>query len=326
MKIEKHGTKYRVRKMYKGTVYLLSFDKLPDEKDISIAFAEKLKEEGTTEKGSFEDFALKYIKNRKNVTSPSTERTYNIKLKQLSDGFKQKNLSEITAEDVQVEINNLAGRYEPKTVHTAHGFIASVLGEYRPNLKLRTKLPQKIRKEQYEPTNEDIKRILGRVKGGKYDVAFQLGVLGCRVAEICAFTLDDLDDNNLRIHKNMVMNTNGQWVIKETPKTDESNRTLPLPKSLATKIKKQGFIYDGHPNALNRAMHRYQRELGIPQFRFYDLRHYFASYAHSKNIPDADIMAIGGWKTDHVMKRVYRNSIEESKKKSMSILTKGLIK
>ena len=326
MKIEKHGSKYRVRKMYKGAVYILYFDKEPDEKDIAIAFAEKLKEEGFSERGTFEQYAEKYIANRENVTSPSTERTYNIKLNQLSDGFKKKNLSSITAVDVQVEINELAGKYAHKTVQTAHGFIASVLGEYRPHLKLKTKLPQKIQKEQYEPSNKDIKRILERAKGTRYEVPFQLGVLSCRVGEICALTIDDLDGNNLRIHKDKVLAPNREWIIKETPKTNESNRVLPLPKSLADKIREQGFIYDGHPNGLNRAIHRFQKQLDIPPFTFHDLRHYFASYAHSKKIPDADIMAIGGWKTDHVMKRVYRNSIEESKKKSMSVLTKNLLK
>ena len=311
--------------MYKGVTYILTFDNEPDDRDIALALAEQLSDGHVVESGSFEDFAKRYIANRKNVTSPSTERTYNIKLNQLTEGFKKKALSNITAVDVQAEINTLAGKYEAKTIQTTHGFIASVLGEYRPNLKLRTKLPQKIQKEQYEPSNADIKRILDLAKGTKYDAAFQLGVLGCRVAEICALTIDDLKENNIRIHKNMVLNANNQWVIKETPKTDESNRTLTLPDSLVKLINKQGFVYEGHPHALNRAIHRFQKELDIPQFRFYDLRHYFASYAHSKKIPDADIMAIGGWKTDHVMKRVYRNSIEESKRKSMNILTKGLL-
>lgn len=326
MKIEQHGNKYRVRKMYKGVTYILSFDNEPDDRDIALALAEQLKDGGVIERGSFEDFAKKYIANRKNVISPATERTYNIKLNQLSEEFKNKSISNITAVDVQIEINKLAADYEPKTVHTAHGFIASILGEYRPNLKLRTKLPQKIQKAQYEPSSDDIKRILDAAKETKYEVAYQLGVLGCRVAEICAVTIDDLTGNNLRIHRNMVMDANNQWVIKETPKTDESNRVLPLPTKLAEQIREQGFIYEGHPNALNRSIHRFQKELSIQAFRFHDLRHYFASYAHSLNIPDADIMAIGGWKTDHVMKRVYRNSIEESKRKSMDILTQNLLK
>lgn len=323
MKIEEHGGKYRVRKMYKGVVYILSFDKMPDEKDIAIALAAKLEDEGI-ERGTFEHFSEKYIENRKNVTSPSTERTYRTKLKQLSSEFKKKNITDITTVDVQEEINRLAGKYEPKTVATTHGFIASVLGAYRPNLKLATKLPQTIRKEKYEPTTEDIKRILQEVSDTEYCVAFHLGVMGCRVGEICALSIDDLVDNELHIHRNLVYDANSTWVVKETPKTDESNRTLPITQSLADKIKAQGYVYNGYPNSLNKAIHRIQKKLSIPSFTFHELRHYFASYAHSLGIPDADIMAIGGWSTDNVMKRVYRRSLADSKKRSLVKLTQNL--
>ena len=148
--------------------------------------------------------------------------------------------------------------------------------------------------------------------------------MGCRRGEICALTIDDLDGNNLHIHRNLVCNENNEWEIKESPKTDESNRILPLPQQLADEIREQGFIYDGHINALNKAIHRFQKDLGIPQFKFHTLRSYFASYAHSLGIPDADILKLGGWATDNVMKSVYRKSLEESKIKSIELFTVNL--
>lgn len=324
MKVEQLPSgSYRVRKTYKKTVYSIVFDHKPTQKEVSIALGEKLQEETNGVSGSFEKCAKDYIENRKNVCSPSTIRTYNIKLKQVSDGFKAKNIYDITSPDVQAEINLFSADHEPKTVKTTYGFIASVLAEYRPNLHLRVKLPQAIQKEVYEPTNKDIKRILNEVKGTNYSVPFQLGVLGCRRGEICALTIDDLTDNNLSIHKTMVYNE--EWIIKESPKTDMSNRILPLPKQLADEIRSQGYIYDNHPNALNKAIHRVQKRLGIPAFKFHALRSYFASYAHSLGIPEADILKIGGWKTSNVMRSVYRKSIEESKEKSMKIITKKLI-
>lgn len=326
MKVEQVGNKYRVRKMYKGVVYVIHFDHEPDEKEVLIAVAKKLEEGSTIERGSFEEFAKKYIKNRTNVTSPSTIRTYNTKLSQLSEDFRKKKLVDITGDNVQEEINRLAEKYEPKTVKTTHGFVASILGAYRPNLRLKTKLPQAIKKEKYEPSNKDIKRILKEVQGTEFSVAFQLGVWGCRVGEICALSIEDLQDNSIRIHRNLVYTENNEWVIKDNPKTDESNRILPLSQKLADEIREQGYIYKGYPNSLNKALHRIQKKLGIPAFTFHELRHYFASYAHSLGIPDADILSIGGWKTDNVMKRIYRNSIEESKQQSLEILSKKLLK
>ena len=325
MKVEKlpSGT-YRATKMCKGKRYRVTFDHDPDDMEVTIALAEKMQETQTGATGTFEYVAKEYISNRKNVTSPSTERTYNIKINQLSDDFKTKKIYDITNDDVQIEVNRLAKKYEPKTVKTTYGFISSVLALNRPSLKLRVKLPQKIEKENYEPSSEQIKALLEYVKGTDYSVPFQLGVFGLRRAEICALNMDDLKDNVLHIHKNLVYNNDNEWVIKESPKTDASNRTITLPDVLVKEIQEQGYIYSNHPGALLKALHRYQKKLGIPQFRFHDLRVYFASYAHSLGIPDSDIMAIGGWSTDGVMKRIYRKSLEESKKNSMNKIASSL--
>ena len=50
-------------------------------------------------------------------------------------------------------------------------------------------------------------------------------------------------------------------------------------------------------------------------FRFHDLRHYSASSMHASGILDQYIMARGGWKTDTVLKAVYRNVINDEQKK-----------
>ena len=316
MKIEKHGTKYRVRKMYKGAVYLLYFDHEPNEKEITLELARQYESSGGA-KGSFERFANAYIENRRNVVSPNTLRTYNTKLNQLSDAFKEKNIQDMTGEDIQAEVNRLAKKYEPKTVKTTYGFITAVMGTNRPSFKFKVKLPQNIEKAVYEPTSEDIKRILAEVKGTEYSVAFQLGVWGCREGEICALTLDDLKGNLLHIHRTVALDENNNRVIKECPKTDESNRVIPLPETLAEEIRQQGFIYEKAPNRLNKKIHEIQKKLGIPPFRFHALRHYFASYAHSLGIPEADILKIGGWKTASVMRSIYRKSMEQSLSESI---------
>lgn len=65
----------------------------------------------------------------------------------------------------------------------------------------------------------------------------------------------------------------------------------------------------GHPNSITEFLKATEKKLGIPRFTMHKLRHYFASKMSAMNIPDADIMQMGGWETDHVMKTIYRHSM-----------------
>ena len=313
--------------MYKGKNYTMVFDHKPSEREITLALAERMQDEQAGKGGSFEKCARDYLKNRDKVISPGTLRSYENKIdNQLSAEFKSMNIYDIDDNAVQAEINRFATDHAPKTVQTLHGFIKSVLRSYRPSLALRVKLPQNIQKDEYIPEFDDIRRSLEMAKDTRYNVPFQLAALyGCRRAEICSATLDDLKGNELWIHTD-VSYYKGDWITKENPKTDASNRKIVLPDSLVQEIQDQGCIYDGHPNALNKAIHRYQKKLGLPEFDFHTLRKFFCSYAHDLGVSEANIMSIGGWATPSVMRSVYRKSMEKSKQESMQLISKSLLK
>ena len=109
----------------------------------------------------------------------------------------------------------------------------------------------------------------------------------------------------------MVLDDFGQWIIKE-PKTPSSNRTVLLPHHVAERIRKRGHITDLHPNIITKRFISKQESLGIEQpYRFHALRHFFASYLHAQNIPDAYVLRTGGWSTPHVMQKVYRHALDD---------------
>lgn len=306
---------YRAKKMYKGQTYRVTFDHKPTDREVTIAMAELMQEETPREKGVFENYCRRYIDSKSNILSPASIRTYNELVDRLSDRIKKTKLYDITQELIQIEINEYAESHAPKSVRSLHGFIASVLGMYRPQFILKTALPKLEKKKGYIPSSDDIKRILDEIRGTPYHIPIQLGVLGLRRGEICALTMEDLDGRNLTIDKTLVYNKG--WILKHSAKTDESNRVIRIPQALADEITEAGIIYDGDPKKLNNHLHRIQTKLGIPAFRFHDLRHYFASYASTLGIPEADIMSMGGWKSDHVFKSIYRDSMQESRNKSM---------
>ena len=102
----------------------------------------------------------------------------------------------------------------------------------------------------------------------------------------------------------------------KTTKTTASTRKIIIPMEVADKIREQGYIYKGHPGKITGFLSSAQKKLEIPHFSIHKLRHYFASKMSAMNIPEADIMKMGGWETDHVMKSVYRHSMIEKEEQA----------
>lgn len=312
MKAEKLSTNsYRVRKTYKGQRYDVYFDHEPDDKEIMEVVLEKLNEgDFGAVKGTFESCCDKYIEIKRNVISPSTVAGYKKLKSYISEGFKSKKILSITQVDIQDEINNFAVGHSPKYVRNLHGFISAVLKTFRPSMNIHTTLPQKRKFAHNLPTTEGVKMILEASQGSPYHIAFQLAVLGLRRSEICGVTIDDINGNILTIDKAQVYDEDYNLVTKDT-KTTESTREIYLPDCLVKEIREAGTIFDYQPQALTRALHKYQDKLGLERFRLHDFRAFFASYSHSQGIPDVYILKMGGWKSDFVMKSVYRDALKD---------------
>ncbi len=127
-------------------------------------------------------------------------------MKQIPEKFMNSNLCDITALDVQEEINRMSKEHSPKTVRNYHGFISAVLGVFYPNLKLTTTLPQKIKHNPYIPSDKDVKRILEYTKDTEYEIPLILACYGLRRSEIYALTLDDIDGDCVHVTKAKVQN------------------------------------------------------------------------------------------------------------------------
>lgn len=312
MKIEKLPSgSYRVRKMYKGQSYTIVFDYKPTQKEVLQAIAAELdKSQSKTQHMTFRQAAEKYIQAKENVLSPRTVKEYSEIPNRLSEQFCNLLISDITPLIVQREINDLAKTKSPKTVRNYHGFISAVLGTFRPELNISTTLPQKIKNEPYVPSDDDIKRILERAAGTRYEIPILLACYGMRRSEICALTLDDINDDVITINKAMVLDKNKKWVTKTT-KTTESARTIVVPLEITDKIMEQGYVYKGHPNSISDYLAAEQENLGMPHFTLHKLRHYFASKLSAMGVPEEEIMKYGGWETDYVMKGVYRHAMED---------------
>ena len=313
MTIEKRGNKYRIIEMRNGNVVRITLDHKPTKSEARELVDAKFHNFSTAQ--PFGKASEAYISSKKDILSPTTIKSYHSILRNTSERFLCTPVCELSLPIVQTEVNKYAKTHSAKSVKNFSGFIMGVVKFYGGDIK-SPKLPQKEAKDDYIPTEEDVKAILEEVKGTKYEVAFMLAALGLRRSEICALTLDDLNGNILTVNKALVENEDKEWVIKQT-KTTSSTRTVLLPDYLVTLINEQGNIYEGFPGQIYKRMTDIQKKLGIPHFSLHKMRHFFASYMHSLGMSDKQIQEAGGWKTDGVMKTVYQHAMnmDEAKKK-----------
>ena len=323
MKIEKLPSgSYRIRKTYNKKTYTVIVDYKPTQKEaIQLMSAELDKVKTPNQRLTFQIAAERYIQEKSHVLSPSTIKGYESVLRSISESFRDNNISDITSVEIQSEINTYAKTHSPKSTRNVHGFISAILGMFCPNTIINTTLPQKVSKNDYIPSDSDVKRILEHSKGTQFEVALILAAFGLRRSEICALTMDDLDGNILTIDKALVQSVENEWVTKQT-KTEAGTRTIYLPDDVVEIIKERGSIYKGHPNSIIIYLQRTQKELGIPKFSLHKLRHYFASSAHARGIPDQYIMEAGGWKSKYVLGNVYQHAMEDKKKEMQKMTAK----
>lgn len=317
MKIEQLPSgKYRLRQMEKGKTYTVIVDEKPSKAKATQLMAEEIeKSKIIVEKMTFQIAAEKYVESKKNVLSPRTIRDYSKMCSRLSEWFVKKNIADITQNDINRQVNELAIDRTPKTVSNLHGFISAILGVFRPDLNISTKLPQKAKNEPYIPSDEDVKNILYHVKGTIFEIPIILGCYGMRRSEICALTPDDIEGDVVHITKALVQDINDNWIVKTT-KTTSSTRDIIIPMEIADRIREQGYAYNGFPGSISNHLSKLEKELGIEHFSLHKLRHYFASKMSALGVPEADILKLGGWETDHVMKTVYRHSMIDKEKEA----------
>jgi len=325
MTIEKRKNgQYKIKQMVSGKYYSITLNYKPSKKEAEMLIHQHIASQRTTMplEGTFESYANKYISSRRNVLKSPSIVKYESMLKNMDKEFKEKSLSDITQEDVQILINKFSVDHAPKTTIDLHGFVSSVISFYRPSLVLRTTLPSKVKTDSYEPTDEDIKAVLKRAEGGRYDVIFNLLVYGLRRSEALAIDVKtDLVDRKektttLLINKSMVVNEDGTYYIRNENKTSDSNRCIEIANELADKMVNQGYVFDGKPHMLNKALTRYQNQLGIPHFNLHKFRHYYASMMLSLGVPITYVETTGGWTHgSQSLRKAYTYSQEQKLKR-----------
>lgn len=286
--------------------------------------AEKEKRTAIVETMTFAQALTEYLNSKENVLSPTTYKDYLSKQRLAYDSLNDIKLCNLDSVKVQRWINQYSINHAPKTVRNAYGLLTAAVSFHYPAFKLDPvpNLPMPEKPKLYIPSDSDIKQLIHVLKDDEVKIAVYLGAFcGMRLGEICALESSDVSGNTITINKSLALCKDGTYKIK-TPKTETSYRTVQAPDFVIQALSNiNGRFIHCKPYNITKTMQRTLKANNMPLFRFHDLRHYYASILHVIGIPDQYIMRYGGWKTDFVMKTVYRNVIDEEAKKMSSKIT-----
>nr|DAP96366.1 MAG TPA: Integrase [Caudoviricetes sp.] len=250
----------------------------------------------------------RYIESKDSVLSPSTVAGYRRIRKNAFPELMGTPLDKLTPQAVQRAVNSMAKDKSPKSVRNAHGLLSATLADYRPDMALRTTMPQKQRYDIAIPSGEDVEKILDAVQGTPDELAILLAIwLGLRMSEILGLKWQDIDGDVLHIRRALV--DEGE----KTTKTYSSQRNLLIPEYIKGLFDVAPHTSEHIVPISRRALYcRFQalcRKAGVQHYRFHDLRHINASVMLALNVPNRYAQERMGHATDNMLKTVYQHTM-----------------
>ena len=174
-----------------------------------------------------------------------------------------------------------------------------------------TTIPKNNYAEKQILGDEQLTRFLEEIKGEEYwyDFFYLEVMTGLRRGEICGLKWSDIDfgANKLRVQRSVSSKKGGGVNIGET-KTNTGTRNILMPPSVIDVLKKRKqtaiteWVFPAflnpeqpiHPEAAYRKLKVILKHAGLPQIRFHDLRHTFATHAMKGGVDAKTLSGILG--------------------------------
>lgn len=226
--------------------------------------------------------------------------------------------------------------------------------EDNPCLKAKTPKVPKFKSKLL--SLQQLQTLLSAIDGDKFEVEIKLAtMLGLRKGEVLGVRIDDLDTSKHSLHiqrqvsivRDNTVDTKSQYYGIKPLKSESSDRVLFISqdietlilrkdiynksqkKLLGTQYQDNGLICcndDGtvmSPQTLYHAFKRILKQCGLPDIRFHDLRHSYATLCIDLNIPLKVISQNLGHSSTAVTDAVYADSIK-AKQSVSDIITEKL--
>lgn len=277
----------------------------------------------------------RYIKSKYTVLSPSTVNGYIIIRRNQLQNLMSVNLTDITSELYQSAINRDMLKYSSKSISNAVGLVNAAVKMFAPEIqsKLFVTKPQKTKASFYIPEEDEIDIIYSRIKKLKpilikpFLLASQCGL---RPSEISALSGDCICKGQIEIKAAIVLDHQGH-PIRKAPKTYAGYRSIPISpqmeKVLLKNINNRKESICGGMTAKeigNEWRKFFDTNTDLYYFKFYALRHYYASKCLLMSIPQRYIAELMGHSSTNMIERVYQHVFPSAMQKYKLLLADSM--
>lgn len=271
-----------------------------------------------------------YISDKERVLSPSTIRGYRLIL----DVFKPLwNISIYDIETPQIQrlVNEWAYILKTKTIKNRITMLLSVLDYQGVDKRFKIRYPQGNSKKVTTPDVNDVQMFIDNAKEDFKPIIYLAAFGSLRRGEIAGLKEKDIsrDMCTITINGVKVLNSDKEWIYKPFPKTEDSVRTIQLPKEMIdcipVKDNSKDFVFTLTPAAMTDRFKRLADKLQLP-YTLHSMRHFAASFRTDLGIPKKYVQEVGGWiDNSKVLDRVYDNVMESSRRKYTKMANKYIV-
>lgn len=250
------------------------------------------------------------------------------------------NVSMLTAKRISEFTDKLIGSFATATVNNI--LIVLEMGfdyaEEEYNIKCpKISLLKQSKQEMRVLSRSEQQTLIRYIRNN--DNCFSFGILfalftGIRIGELCALQWDDIKDNKIHISKTMqrIKNEDGKSTVMITePKTDKSNRIIPVPTAIYELIEKyrkpKGYVIRQandkfiEPRLLQKKFGEITSACGLEKVNFHALRHTFATRCIESGFDVKTLSEILGHTNVRTTLDRYVHSSFELKQRNMEKLT-----